>query len=58
MNKSIFRELKVYESRGNKYDIIPTIRLKGKWLQALGFEAGTPLVVKCQDGKIEIVKAE
>ena len=58
MNKSIFRELKVYESRGNKYDIIPTIRLKGKWLQALGFEAGTTLVVKCQDGKIEIVKAE
>lgn len=58
MNQSVFRELKVYESRDNKYDIIPTIRLKGKWLQALGFEAGTPVVVKCQNGKLEIVKAE
>ena len=58
MSQSEFRELKVYESHDNKYEIIPSIRLKGKWLQNLGFEVGTPLVVKCQKGKLEIVKAE
>ncbi len=53
-----FRELKVYEICDYKYESIPTIRLTGKWLKELGFDIGMSVVVKCQDGKLEIVKVE
>jgi len=53
-----YREMKVYEQSGYKYQNTPTIVLKGKWLQELGFTMGENIVVKCEDGKLTIVKAE
>lgn len=53
-----YRELKVYEQSGYHYKPTPTIMLKGQWLQELGFMADTQVVVKCEDGKLTITKAE
>lgn len=41
-----YREMKVYEQSGYNYKPTPTIVLKGKWLEELGFGSGTPVVVK------------
>lgn len=49
-----YREMKVYEQSGYQYKPTPTIVLKGKWLEELGFVSGTPVVVKCQDGQLTI----
>ncbi len=53
-----YREMKVYEQSGYNYQNTPTIVLKGKWLQELGFSMGENIVVKCEKGKLTIVKAE
>lgn len=53
-----YRELKVYEQSGYQYKPTPTIILKGKWLEELGFGSGTPVVVKCQGGQLTIVPAD
>lgn len=53
-----YRELKVYEQSGYHYKPTPTIMLKGQWLRELGFMADTQVVVKCEDGKLTITKAE
>ena len=38
------RRLKVYgQSNGYNYKDVPTIVLKGKWLEAAGFDIGTDL---------------
>lgn len=53
------RRLKVYgQSNGYNYQDVPTIVLKGKWLEAAGFEIGTDLMVECEDGRIFISAAE
>lgn len=49
------RRLKVYgQSNGYNYQDVPTIVLKGKWLEAAGFNIGTDLMVECEDGKLTI----
>lgn len=51
------RRLKVYgQSNGYNYQDVPTIVLKGKWLEEFGFEIGVDLLVECEDGKL-IIKA-
>ena len=40
------------------YIEVPALSLKGKWLEALGFEVGTKVVVECRNGKLIIKKLE
>ena len=45
--------LKVYsQSNGYNYKDVPAIVLKGKWLEAAGFDIETDLMVECEDGKL------
>lgn len=53
-----YREMKVYEQSGYNYQNTPTIVLKGKWLQELGFTMGDKVSVKCEDGRLTITKAD
>lgn len=53
-----YREMKVYEQSGYNYQNTPTIVLKGKWLQELGFSMGEKVSVKCEDGRLTITKAD
>lgn len=47
------RWLKVYgQSNGYNYKDVPAIVLKGKWLEAAGFDIETDLMVECEDGKL------
>lgn len=34
------------------------LRIKGLWLKQLGFEAGDPIIVKCEDNRLIITKVE
>lgn len=55
MNIKKNRRLKVYgQSNGYNYKEVSTIVLKGKWLEAIGFDIGTDLIVVCEDGKLTI----
>lgn len=49
-----YRKMKVYESSGYQYKRTPSIVLKGKWLNDLGFEINTPITVKCEGGRLII----
>lgn len=51
-------EMKVYEQSGYNYQNTPTIVLKGKWLQELGFTMGDKVSVKCEDGRLTITKVD
>lgn len=53
-----YREMKVYEQSGYNYQNTPTIVLKGKWLQELGFSMGDKVSVKCEDERLTITKAD
>ena len=49
------RRLKVYgQSNGYNYKDVPTIVLKGKWLEAAGFDIGDAVILECEDGRIVI----
>ena len=52
-NKNM-RTVKIYGMSGYKYQATPTIMLKGKWLEELGFEIGDYIIVSCEDGRIII----
>ena len=52
-NKNM-RTVKIYGMSGYKYQATPTIMLKGKWLEELGFEIGDYITVSCEDGKLII----
>lgn len=52
------RKLKVYGMGGYKSKDVATIMLKGKWLEELGFEMGTPILVECENGKLVITPRE
>ena len=52
-NKNM-RTVKIYGMSGYKYQATPTIMLKGKWLEELGFEIGDYITVSCEDGRIII----
>ena len=48
------RSIKVYGQSGYKYQETPTIMLKGKWLEALGFKIGDYISIACEDGRLVI----
>ena len=48
------RSMKVYGMSGYKYQQVPTVILKGKWLEQLNFHIGDYVSVTCEDGKIII----
>lgn len=49
------RRLKVYgQSNGYNYQDVPTIVLKGKWLEAAGFKVGTYYDVVIENDKLVI----
>ena len=52
-NKNM-RTVKIYGMSGYKYQATPTIMLKGKWLEELGFEIGDYITVSCEDGRLII----
>lgn len=53
------RRLKVYgQSNGYNYKNVPAIVLKGKWLEAAGFDIGSELLVECEEGKLTISPIE
>ena len=67
MSDKKVRNMKVYSQSGYKYQEVPSIILRGKWLASAGFEIGDHITVSCEDGKItitpdaeraELVKAE
>ena len=53
------RRLKVYgQSNGYNDKDVPTIVLKGKWLEAAGFDIGTGFIDECDEGKLVISVVE
>ena len=58
MAKKSVRNMKVCGQSGYQYKTIPSIMLKGQWLKDWGFEIDDAIVVKCEDGKLVISKAE
>lgn len=52
------RKLKVYEQSmgGGNYTQVPTILLKGKWLEEAGFKAGEYVEVVVEGDKITLTK--
>jgi len=52
-----FRDLKVYEKYMQR-EVVPEIRLQGKWLQELEFAPGTPITVTCDGGRLVITKRD
>lgn len=52
-----FRDMKVYERFARK-EVVPEIRLQGKWLQELDFVPGTPITVKCEGGRLVITRRD
>ena len=54
--KKEYRELTVSEATnyGRKTD--PMLRIQGLWFQELGFNIGDPVLVKCEDGKLIIMR--
>lgn len=54
---SDIRKLKVYyKSSGDSS--VPTIMLKGKWLEKYGFSAGSYIAVECEKERLTIVPRE
>ena len=43
---------------GYRYKSTPTIMLKGQWLRDCGFDEGTPIIVKCEGGRLTITRAD
>lgn len=53
------RRLKVYgQSNGYNYQDVPTIVLKGKWLEAAGFNIDDGISVQIKSGSLYIQRAE
>ena len=48
------RNIKVYGMSGHNYDQVPTIMLKGKWLDQINFHIGDYVMVSSEDGKLVI----
>ena len=49
MAKKNVRNMKVCGQSGYKYETVPAITLKGKWLEELGFHLGDYVRVKCEN---------
>ena len=54
MAKKNVRNIKVCGQSGYKYETVPAITLKGKWLEELGFHLGNYVQVKCENGQLII----
>lgn len=52
--KKDMRNLKVYDICNANYERVPMLRLQGKWLKELGFEAGVEISVECQNKRLII----
>lgn len=53
------RRLKVYgQSNGYNYKDVPTIILKGKWLEAAGFDIGDRVILECENGRLVISRED
>lgn len=52
------RKLKIYSQSmgGGNYTQVPTILLKGKWLEEAGFQCGEYVEVKVEGDKISLTK--
>lgn len=52
------RKLKIYEQSmgGGNYTQVPTVLLKGKWLEAAGFKCGEYVEVEVEGDKITLTK--
>lgn len=52
------RQLKVYQGSGKNYDPVPEIKLKGKWLENIGFSIGSTIQADYKNGIIIITKQD
>lgn len=53
------RMLKVSSMCGKDYwDLLPIIRMRGKWGQELGVQIGSKILVQCESGKLTITLAD
>ena len=50
------RNMKVCEVSGYRYRPVPSIQLKGQWLNDFGFRAEDPVSVECREGMLIITK--
>lgn len=50
------RNLKVYNQSRNGYSNIPTILLKGHWLEQFGFNINDKVILICNEDEIIIKK--
>lgn len=50
------RRLLVYTFINHRMELIPEIKLKGVWLKNAGFEAGDPIDIVVEEGKLSIIK--
>lgn len=57
MSFKTYRDMKVYE-RLAKDEVVPEIRLQGKWLRELDFVLGAPITVKCEGGRLIITRRD
>ncbi|MBR5177716.1 MAG: SymE family type I addiction module toxin [Lachnospiraceae bacterium] len=51
-----YRELTVSEATNYGRKTAPMLRIQGLWFQELGFNIGDPVLVKCEDGKLVIMR--
>ena len=51
-----YRELTVSEATNYGRRTAPMLRIQGLWFQELGFNIGDPVLVKCEDGKLIIMR--
>lgn len=54
--KKEYRELTVSEATNYRRKTAPMLRIQGLWFQELGFNIGDPVLVKCEDGKLIIMR--
>ena len=54
MVKKNVRNMKVCGQSGYKYETVPAITLKGKWLEGLVFHPGDYVQVTCENGQLII----
>ena len=54
--KKEYRELTVSEATNYGSKTAPMLRIQGLWFQELGFNIGDPVLVKCEDGKLIIMR--
>ena len=54
--KKEYRELTGSEATNYGRKTAPMLRIQGLWFQELGFNIGDPVLVKCEDGKLIIMR--